>query len=449
MSTPATIPPQPETGTGTPPLPLPPVTPPTQFLDIQSLRKLGNLFCYADILKTNASKEPIRQLLTTKMTVGAKTCCLDPTGQLEWATALKKTFGSDPSQWKGEELGLVGDLLVALPEEDIGKISVKEIGKVIPQLLRTSGLNFPVNLPGTHGPLSFAHACSNLLEDTSEFLKSFKALMRKYVLGAELLVDGMQKAQRVDSDQATPRRTARAVPDWNEYNNRGSSQFRRQFPEQNYVRYARSIYQGNQRYRRQAPTVMVPPPLVQVNAAPPPQVQPTRPVPVPMIQPQAPTRQSPVPMGTAPPSQRLPPTAASQRMRPVPPPSAPPQPMRIQQVAPPPRVPQPQAFPQPQPFPAQQVPIQMQRLPPLMVPIPGPQSSGMSAPQRQQQQGPIRTQGPPLPPPAANATAMPTDERQRSLPSDPEVKVSIPRSNCKLYTEAKGSYNLFFFSALL
>ena len=242
-------------------------TPPPQSLDMQSLLKLGNLFCYADILKANASKESIRQLLTTKIAPGTKTCCWDTTGQSEWSATLKKVFGSDPSMWKTEELVLMGDLLVALSAEDIARINVTELARVVNPLLEGSGLNFPMWVPGMVEPWPFARACVNFLQDFQEYKNSYKALMRKYVLGAELMVTSIAHAQKI----LNARRIAREAPQWDQRSSQEQHRFRRETPQQQHWEMRHN--QDPRRYRRQAPEMMPqrmmgPPPLVQVNRAP-------------------------------------------------------------------------------------------------------------------------------------------------------------------------------------
>ncbi|CAL8122528.1 unnamed protein product [Orchesella dallaii] len=196
-------------------MPATPASPP-KGINVESLNNMGNLICYADnFFDTDWPRNLLKDVLEAKTSIGEKTCCLSKVLREKWFEALKTAYGSDTSSWNEFDLSAIGDFLIALPEQDLQKISLDSLGKAVTPMMRQSAFDIKIAIPGQVKKIQFATACIDALgTEGLEFNSAYKKLMKRLFQASQWNVNTVKTTQELIRDGVG--RTGR-IPRWAEH----------------------------------------------------------------------------------------------------------------------------------------------------------------------------------------------------------------------------------------
>lgn len=155
----------------------------------EKLSVVGNLYCYSTHLgESDWDAEKVKDFLGMKESPGEKTCCMDKISRQQWNKFLKTIYGGNVTSWNEFDLAAMGDLLIALDQDDLDSISLDTLSRVFTALIKKSGLYKLVK----SRKVSFAEGCASMLagsDESTQFQASYKRYMKRLAQSAEFISD--------------------------------------------------------------------------------------------------------------------------------------------------------------------------------------------------------------------------------------------------------------------
>lgn len=185
-------------------------------IDADVIQKLGNFFCYAeDIFVGNWNIQFFKDTLESKSVPGEKTCCIPHVQRMKWFELLKKAYGADTANWSEFHLSAIGDLLITVPEDELAKIPREALGNAVHPILKQSGFDNLISVPGESKKQRFINICTEGLgTEGNEMGHSYKSLMKQITEGAQWLASTVKTTEELLKDSMG--RSGR-LPRWAEF----------------------------------------------------------------------------------------------------------------------------------------------------------------------------------------------------------------------------------------
>jgi len=161
-------------------------------VDISVLKKMGSLLPYLSSMPEVARQDLQMFFRSGYASDLHKGVCMKSYDMARFSDLITKAFGSTDT-WTADELTVLGDLLVTLPENQLYEVAPEALRQALPTLVKTSVYS-NVKLPEVKGflrPQLYYKACQLWLNDgkstPNEFVSAWEKLAGWHMSGASLM----------------------------------------------------------------------------------------------------------------------------------------------------------------------------------------------------------------------------------------------------------------------